>query len=165
MTKNIVKYLAISTLLVFGWHSLTKASEINYQKTFEAPGMNEKEIIQAFGTTQMEKQATTLGQISSVLSMVNSPTNDQTFKKKDVSKITCNIAASWLPAVDSNYDAEVIVQAKDGRYRVTVANMIDSKHGIPFSKNQDYAKESCIKDIDKWLEAKHTQVKKLSNNF
>ena len=106
-----------------------QSNEIVFQKTYEVPGMNEKEIIQAFGTTQMEKEATTLNQISTALTFIGQPlsASSQPFKKKDVSQITCNIAAtSWLPAVDGHYNAEVIVQAKDGRYRVTVSNMIDS---------------------------------------
>ena len=146
-----------------------QSNEIVFQKTYEVPGMNEKEIIQAFGTTQMEKEATTLNQISTALTFIGQPlsASSQPFKKKDVSQITCNIAAtSWLPAVDGHYNAEVIVQAKDSRYRVTVSNMIDSKTGMKFSSiGSEGIKESCIKDIDKWLSAKHEQVKKLNANF
>ena len=146
-----------------------QSNEIAFQKTYEVPGMNNKEIIQAFGSTQMEKEATTLSQISSALTLISQPltSSASAFKKKDVSQITCNIAAtSWLPAVDGHYNAEVIVQAKDGRYRVTVSNMIDAVNGMKFSAiDSDGIKENCIKDIDKWLSAKHEQVKKLNANF
>lgn len=161
MKKALI--IAATTIALTG---ASQSNEIAFQKIYEVPGMDAKAIEQAFGSTQMEKESTTLQQISSALTVLSQP-SVPAFKKKDVSQITCNIAAtSWLPAVDGHYNAEVIVQAKDGRYRVTVSNMIDAKSGMKFSSIQsDGIKENCIKDIDKWLTAKHEQVKKLNANF
>ena len=71
-------------------------------------------------------------------------------------KLRCNIAITgWMPAVNEWQDAEVVLQVKDEKARVTVANLVTNGPG----------KKTCIKSIEKHLDAKFSTLKSLDNNW
>ncbi len=71
-------------------------------------------------------------------------------------RIRCNIAVtSWLPAVNEWVKGDVILEAKDGRARVTVAGL---ELGGP-------GKETCIKSLETTVDARMSTLKSLAGNW
>ena len=107
MTKNIVKYLAISTLLVFGYNTLAKA-EVNFQKVYELDG-SASNIIANFSRVALQHKN------------IN---GDALTAKVEVRCLNSEaMLGGIIPASYSKYWGDLLVEAKDGRYRLTYSNM------------------------------------------
>ena len=116
--------------------------------------MKASEIQQAWGDPTIDVGQDNLSKWQDIMNTANG----QGWKTNDAKtgKLRCNISiASWLPAVHEWYDANVVFQVKDGKARVTVA---DLKVGGP-------GKKTCVKSIEKHLDARFALLKKLDNNW
>ena len=60
-----------------------------------------------------------------------------------------------MPAVNEWVNGDVVLQAKDGRARITVT--IDKVYGP--------GKDNCISSIEKYLDSKFSKMKKLGNDW
>ena len=59
---------------------------------------------------------------------------------------------------------EIILETKEGRYRLTITNMI-SQDGFALSKMAKHAQKACKKDLKKWADAKFEQVKSFNSDW
>jgi len=150
-------------LLLLSFHSLVSAEEFNYQKVFEVPEKSAEDIKNAFGEVRFIVEETKMNKFSNALDLIASG-GANSKKSTNTGKIVCNIGVKWLPKVNENFDGDIIFEAKEGRYRLTFANMI-TEGGIAFNKLAVHAQEACMIDIENWAEAKFNQVKKFDSDW
>ena len=136
------------------------AVEFNFQKVYEIPGKSADEIRTAFGETKFVIEETALNKVSGALDLVVGKTK----KSENTGKIICDITPKLLPRVNENFDGDIILETKEGRYRLTISNMI-SISGIPLTKMAKHAQKACIKDLEKWADSKFEQVKAFSSDW
>ena len=148
MKKTLLTAAALIAL------STTAQAETNFQKVYEVPGMNASEIQQAWGDPTIDVGNDNLSKWQDIMNTASG----QGWKTGDAKtgKLRCNIAmASWMPAVNEWFDANVVFQVKDNKARVTVADI----------KVYGPGKKTCIKSIEKHLDARFAMLKKLDNNW
>ena len=136
------------------------AEEFNFQKVYEIPGKSADEIRTAFGETKFVIEETGLNKISGALDLVVGKTK----KPENTGKIICDISPKLLPRINENFDGDIILETKEGRYRLTITNMI-STSGVPLTKMTEYAQKACKKDLKKWADSKFEQVKAFNSDW
>ena len=148
MKKTLLTAAALIAL------STTAQAETNFQKVYEVPGMNASEIQQALGDTTIDVGVDNLSKWQDIQNTMNG----EAWKTGDAKtgKLRCNIAmASWMPDVNEWFDANVAFQVKDNKARVTLADI----------KVYGPGKKTCIKSIEKHLDARFSMLKKLDSNW
>lgn len=151
MLKYLIVLLLPSSLLI--------AESFDFQKVYEVPELSASTIEQAFGEKKFNVEATTMDKISSAFDLLSGEKTE-----KEEGKIQCNIAAEGWPKVMGYFDGDIILETKDGRYRLTISNMI-SNDGYPLSEMAPHAQKSCKKDLDNWAENKFQQVKSFDSDW
>lgn len=150
MKKILISFLfLISNLAV-------SSTTGEFQKIYELPGMTAEQIEKSFGPLVVDvgQDVMSKTQDSMRTSMGTGWMNSLQGGQK--TKVRCNISAvSWMPAVNSWVDGEVVLQTKDERARITVT--IDKVYGP--------GKDNCILSIEKYLDSKFSKIKKLGNNW
>ena len=149
-----MKKLIILIALVF---TTSAQAEILFQKTYTVAGMTASEIEQAFGDRSMKKEDGVVNKISFSLKMLSGA---NAFSKKTGRQeypIKCNWMGSSFYA-----DADIILQAKDDKFRVTVTNAIDGDSGKAVIKMNPKFVKKCTAQIEQWADAKHEQVQSLA---
>jgi len=153
--------IALTAILAISLTVSAQASESLFQKTYTVDGMKASEIEQAFGPKIMKKEDGITNKIGFSLNLISSALGNGSKLGSKTGKqeypIKCNWAGTTFYA-----DADIILQAKDGRYRVTVTNAIDSDSGTSVDKMNPKFVKQCVAQIEKWADAKHEQVKQLS---
>jgi len=148
-------------LLTVALVGLTFSAHANtvFQKVYEVPGMDASTITEAFGQKAMVVEDGALDKMSNGLKTISTLGFNKFQSKKDGYAIKCK----WM-GTRHYFNGDVILQAKEGKYRLTVSNLL-SDDGHQFIKMNESLKKKCIKDIDAWAEAKYSQVKKLDTNW
>ena len=85
-------------------------------------------------------------------------------KSKNTGKIVCDISPKFLPRTNENFDGDIILEAKESRYRLTITNMV-SESGFALSKMAKHAQKACKTDLEKWAESKFEQVKSFDSDW
>ena len=134
------------------------ANDIYFQKTYNVDGMDADSIKQAFGSKMMIKEDGKGKKLSNALNIVTgSLTGNWKKNKKQEYPVKCNYLGNSFYA-----DADIILQAKDNKYRVTIANVIDSDSGKSLNNmNPKFAKK-CIVQMEQWADSKYEQVQSLA---
>jgi hypothetical protein len=154
------KLLTILTAVML-WGSMGWANDVLFQKTYTVEGMKAAEIEQAFGDKIMKQEDGVVDQLGFTLSLLNNTLGGGSNASSKTGKQQYPIKCVWM-GTTSYADADVILQAKDGRYRVTVANAIDGDSGRPVTKMNPSFIKSCESQIAEWADGKFQQVKKLA---
>jgi hypothetical protein len=149
-----MKKLIILIAVLF---TVSAQAEILFQKTYTVAGMKASEIEQAFGDRSMKKEDGVVNKIGFSLSLLSG--SNATSKKtgKQEYPIKCNWMGSSFYA-----DADIILQAKDDKFRVTVTNAIDGDSGKALIKMNPKFVKKCTAQIEQWADAKHEQVRSLA---
>ena len=116
-----------------------------FQKVYEVPGMNANEIREAFGPEIIDVGADPWSKFSEAMNTATGSgwMNGLTGVKKG--NVRCNIQmAKFLPAVHEWYSANIVLQVKNGRARLTVADIPVAGPGA----------KSCVASIEKWADKK-----------
>ena len=131
-------------------------AEVNFQKVYEVPGMNAEQIKQAYGEPTIDVGMDNLSKFSDAMNTAKGLGWVTGLEQSKTGKLRCNIAVSgWLPAVNEWQKAEVVLQVKDEKARITIANLEVYGPG----------KKTCVKSIEKHLDAKFATLKSLDNNW
>mgnify|MGYP000098980692 FL=1 len=154
--KKLLGIVVVGLLL----NTSVGAEEFNFQKVYEIPGKSADEIRTAFGETKFVIEETGLNKISGALDLVVGKTK----KSENTGKIICDISPKLLPRINENFDGDIILETKEGRYRLTITNMI-STSGVPLTKMTEYAQKACKKDLKKWADSKFEQVKAFNSDW
>jgi len=150
--KKLSSALAITTFLIGSAHA-----DIDFQKVYKLPGLSAIEIKEAFGTNVID-----VGQ--DAMQTFNDITNITTGNKwksdlsglKKIGNVRCNISvSSWLPDVNAWHTANVNVQSKNEKVRITVSDLVIYGPG----------KKTCVISIEKYLDKKLASIKLLDNNW
>ena len=150
MKKAILTALAIIAI------STTAQAEVNFQKVYELPKMTATQIQQAYGDPVIDVGQDGIAKFQSIMNVSQGTGWMNGLNNSKTGKLRCNISVtSWLPAVNDWADAEVVLQVKDERARVTIANL--AVHGP--------GKTTCLASIEKHLDAKFATLKSLDNNW
>lgn len=129
---------------------------VAFQKVYEMPEMSASEIKEAFGDPTIDVGMDTMSKVQDVMDTASGKRWLTGLNEAKTGKLRCNIApASWLPSVNDWANADVAVQIKDGKARVTVANLDVNGPG----------RKTCIKSIEKHLDDRFSLVKKLGNDW
>ena len=154
--KKLLGIVVVGLLL----NTSVGAEEFNFQKVYEIPGKSADEIRTAFGEIKFVIEETGLNKISGALDLVVGKTK----KSENTGKIICDISPKLLPRINENFDGDIILETKEGRYRLTITNMI-STSGVPLTKMTEYAQKACKKDLKKWADSKFEQVKAFNSDW
>ena len=151
-----LKYIIATTFIALVVYSNTAKAEINFQKVYEVPNMTAEQIKQAYGEPTIDVGVDKMSLLSDAMDTALGQGWMLGLETAKTGKIRCNIGlAKWLPAVNDWTEANVAFQVKDGRARVTVANL--AVHGP--------GKKQCIASIEKHLDQKFSMLKSLDNNW
>ena len=153
-----MKKLMIMIAIAIGTSVSAQANDVYFQKTYDVAGMDADSIKQAFGKKIMLKEDGAGKRLSNALNLINgSLTGNWKKNKKQEYPVKCNYLGNSFYA-----DADVILQAKDNKYRVTIANVIDSDSGKSLNKmNPKFAKK-CVVQMEQWADSKYEQVQSLA---
>ena len=151
-----MKKLIILIALLF---TVTAQAEILFQKTYTVAGMTASEIEQAFGPKIMKKEDGAVDKVGFGLKLISSALGTGSVKKKGKQEypIKCVWGGTTFYA-----DADIILQAKDDKYRVTISNAFDSDSGKSLNKMNKKFVKKCTAQIEQWADAKHEQVQSLA---
>ena len=151
-----MKKLIILIALVF---TTTAQAEILFQKTYTVAGMTASEIEQAFGPKIMKIEDGAVDKVGFGLKLISSALGNGSVKKKGKQEypIKCVWGGTTFYA-----DADIILQAKDNKYRVTISNAFDSDSGKSLNKMNPKFVKKCTAQIEQWADAKHEQVQSLA---
>lgn len=134
----------------------TAQGAVDFQKVYNVPGMSADEIKQAYGAPTIDVGQDAMSSFSDVMNTASGAGWRSNMENAQSGKLRCNIAfASWAPAVNEWKNAEVILQVKDERARVTISNL---QVGGP-------GKKQCIKSVENYLDKKFSTLKSLDNNW
>jgi hypothetical protein len=147
----------LTAIAVLGAITTVASAEVNFQKTYEIPGMKADEIKTAFGSLTMNQTDSTVDQFGKVLKLITLDVSVLKKKKDTPYPVKC----VWM-ATNQFYDGDVILQAKDGKYRVTISNLRDADTGNDFTKAPQSLQSKCQEQMAKWADDKYEQVKKLA---
>tara|TARA_R110002153_G_C12948410_1_gene458291 strand:+ start:46 stop:504 length:459 start_codon:yes stop_codon:yes gene_type:complete len=151
-----MKKLIILVAVLF---TVSAQAEILFQKTYTVDGMKASEIEQAFGPKIMKKEDGAVDKVGFGLKLISSALGNGSVKKKGKQEypIKCVWGGTTFYA-----DADIILQAKDDKYRVTISNAFDSDSGKALIKMNPKFVNKCTAQIEQWADAKHEQVKSLA---
>lgn len=150
-----MKKLIIASVL--GITSIT-AQAADFQKIYELPGMTASQIERAFGPPVIDAGSDAISKWQSVMNTSNGQGWINSVNNQQQGNIRCNISiADWLPAVNEWARADVLVEAKDGRARVTVQGLDTVVHGPGY--------KTCVASIEKVVDARMANLKTLDNNW
>ena len=137
----------------------TAQAEILFQKTYTVDGMKASEIEQAFGPKIMKIEDGAVDKVGFGLKLISSALGNGSVKKKGKQEypIKCVWGGTTFYA-----DADIILQAKDNKYRVTISNAFDSDSGKSLNKMNKKFVKKCTAQIEQWADAKHEQVQSLA---
>jgi hypothetical protein len=134
------------------------AQAADFQKVYELPGMTAAQIEKAFGPAVIDAGSDGLSKFQAVMNTQRGAEWVNSLNNTQQGNIRCNIAISdWLPAVNTWNRADVVVEAKDGRARVTVQGL-DTVVGGPGYK-------TCVSSIEKVVDARMANLKTLDSNW
>ena len=151
-----MKRLIIIVALLF---TVSAQAEILFQKTYTVDGMTASEIEQAFGPKIMKQEDGAVDKVGFGLKLISSALGNGSVEKKG--KQEYPIKCVW-GGTTFHADADIIVQAKDNKYRVTVTNAIDSDSGkAVINMNPKFVKK-CQAQVEQWADAEHGQVQSLA---
>ena len=157
-----MKKAILSTLVATAISTSAFADTIIFQKVYDVPGMDPEAITMAFGDKVMSKEDSTLEKISNALSGLSNAMQVKVNDESDAQRVGYNIkCSSW--GVDQFFKGDIILQAKQDKYRLSVANLV-SKAGYKIEDLSSGVKEDCKADIEEWAELKFQQVQKLAGN-
>jgi hypothetical protein len=148
--KKLLLILATATMIA----GMAQA-EITFQKTYEVPDMKADEIKTAFGSLTMTQADSKIEQINFAVGLITGESLKT--KKKQEYPVKCK----WL-GTTFYFNGDVILQARDGKYRITFSNLIDADTGKPIQKMAKSVEPKCAKQIEKWADIKYEQVKELA---
>ena len=94
--------------------------DFDFQKVYEVSGKSAKDIEVAFGELKFNIEESKLNKFSAALDLIVG----ENTKSKNTGKIVCDISPKLLPRVNENFDGDIILEAKEGRYRLTIINMV-----------------------------------------
>ena len=118
--------------------------------------MTAAQIEKAFGPAVIDVGVSGLKNFSEIMNISEGKAHLNTSNQVSNYRIRCDISvASWLPSVNEWVKGDVILEAKDGRARVTVAGLDVGGPG----------RETCIKSIEKSVDARMSSLKALGGNW
>ena len=147
-----MKKLMIMIAVLIGF-SATAQAEVNFQKVYDHPGKAEDTInrIQQATVLDWKVQNNTL---------------------KGTAKVKCLVQKKigFLPAVYSTYRGDIVLEAKDDRFRVTYANMkyVPDSEADSFMEGMSLSlakKLDCSDDFDKLTWYVIVKAEKYDNNW
>ena len=156
-----MKKLLITLTAILMLSGVAAANDVLFQKTYTVDGMKAAEIAQAFGPKIMKQEDGVADKIGFNLGLLSNVMSGGSNLSSKSGKQDYPIKCVWM-GTTFYADADVILQAKDGRYRVTVANAIDSDSGKAVSKMSASFVQTCKEQIAQWADNKHAQVKQLA---
>jgi len=143
--------------VVLGLTTLS-AQSADFQKVYELPGMTASQIEKAFGPQVIDAGSDGLSKWQAVMNTSNGQEWINSVNNQQQGNIRCNISvADWLPAVNEWTRADVIVEAKEGRARVTVQGLDTVVYGPGY--------KTCVASIEKVVDARMANLKKLDTNW
>ena len=153
-----MKILSILLLLL----SVSTARAVDFQKVYDLPGMTAAQIEKAFGPAVIDVGVSNLEMMSGAFDAMGGKGGSSTINLASNYKIRCDIGGGgWLPAVNAWVKGDVILEAKDGRARVTVA-------GLKVNTMKDdsaLSRTSCLKTIETTVDARMSSLKALGGNW
>ena len=146
-------------ILVAVLFTVSAQAEILFQKTYTVAVMTASEIEQAFGPKIMKKEDGAVDRVGFGLKLISSALGNGSVEKKGKQEypIKCVWGGTTFYA-----DADIILQAKDDKYRVTISNAFDSDSGKALTKMNPKFVKKCTAQIEQWADAKHEQVRSLA---
>lgn len=130
--------------------------KVDFQKVYEIDGMSAAEIRDAFGNPTIDVGMDVISKTQDVMNVSSGNSWVTGLEEVKTGKLRCNISvASWLPSVNEWVDADVVVQVRDGKARITVASL--EVHGP--------GRTSCIKSVESHLDRRFALVKELGGNW
>ena len=148
MKKTLLK-IAMATSILIG----QAQADISFQKVYETPGMKADEIKTAFGSLTMTQADSKIDQLGTALKLIQ-------LKKVNKRKQEYPIKCVWF-STSFYFDGDVILQARDGKYRLTVSNLVDES-GTSIKKLAKSMEPKCSKQIEKWADKKYELVKEMA---
>ena len=146
-------------ILVAVLFTVSAQAEILFQKTYTVAGMTASEIEQAFGPKTMKKEDGAVDRVGFGLKLISSALGNGSVEKKG--KQEYPIKCVW-GGTTFHADADIILQAKDDKYRVTISNALDSDSGKALIKMNPKFVNKCTAQIEQWADAKHEKVRSLA---
>ena len=146
-------------ILVAVLFTVSAQAEILFQKTYTVAGMTASEIEQAFGPKIMKKEDGAVDRVGFGLKLISSALGNGSVKKKGKQEypIKCVWGGTTFYA-----DADIILQAKDDKCRVTISNAFDSDSGKALINMNPKFVNKCTAQVEQWADAKHEQVRSLA---
>jgi hypothetical protein len=147
-----MKILSILILLL----SVSTARAVDFQKVYDVPGMTAVQIEKAFGPSIIDVGVSSGKVFTEAMNTARGSDWKNSSNQSSSYRIRCDIAATdWLPSVNEWVKGDVILEAKDGRARVTVAGLDVSGPG----------RETCIRSIEKSVDTRMSSLKALGGNW
>ena len=143
---------------VLGLTAITAQAEQTgqFQKVYEVPNMTAEQIEKAFGPAVIDVGQATISKIQDSMNIMDGQGWKTGLSGGQKTGVRCDIGlSSWLPSVNEWVAGDVVVQAKDGRARITVT--INDVHGP--------GKDTCLSSIEKHVDARMANLNKLDNNW
>lgn len=131
-------------------------SEIAFQKVYEIDGMSASEIREAFGDPTIDVGMDTISKTQDIINTSVGKGWQTGLNEAKTGRLRCNIAAvSWLPDVNEWVDADVVVQVKDGKARITIASLDVNGPG----------KSNCLESVEAHLDSRFELIKELGGDW
>ena len=143
---------------VLGLTAITAQAEQTgqFQKVYEVLGMTAEQIEKSFGPAVIDVGQAMISKTQDIMNTTSGQEWKNGLAGGQKTNIRCDIApSSWLPSVNEWVAGDVVVQAKDGRARITVT--INDVHGP--------GKDTCLSSIEKHIDTRMANLKKLDNNW
>jgi len=134
--------------------SVSAEANTMFQKTYEVPGMKADEIKTAFGSLKMTQADSKIDAFGKALKMIQ-------FQPISNSDKDHAIKCKWL-GTNHWFDADVILQTRDGKYRITFSNVRAMETGNPIEKAPKSLKKKCSQQVEQWADMKFQQVQSLA---
>ena len=151
-----MKKLIILIAVLF---TVSAQAEILFQKTYTVDGMKASEIEQAFGPKIMKQEDGAVDKVGFGLKLISSALGNGSVEKKG--KQEYPIKCVW-GGTTFHADADIILQAKDDKYRVTISNAFDSDSDKALINMNPKFVKKCQAQVEQWADAKHGQVQSLA---
>ena len=129
------------------------------KKVYQVPGASAEMIEQSFGDRSMKHKATGLDTFQQTLNVGAGKTQNL---EMDKAKGSFFCKAGW--GVQMGFDGTVILQAKEGRYRLIVRDLINSESRRDFMKHNPKFIKKCKAQIEAWADEKHKAVTSLASD-
>ena len=143
---------------VLGFTAITAQAEQTgqFQKVYEVPDMTASQIEKAFGPAVVDVGQAMISKTQDIMNTMDGQLWKNGLSGGQKTNVRCDIApSSWLPSVNEWVAGDVVVQAKDGRARITVT--INDVHGP--------GKDTCLSSIEKHIDIRMANLKTLDSNW